>query len=338
MKPYKMAVIIGRFQPFHNGHKKLIEHAYTLADSVLVLIGSHNLAPSIQNPLYAVTRAESVRLLFPAAIIRYLDDEFCDKEWLQNLHAAIRQEYPHEDFRERVCLVGSVKDDKQTNAIGAALGLRSEFVGIDDITVNGTNIREHLFDFGFDDIDTLQIPELTWRLLVMCWPAHLKAEWEYVREYKHQHEGKGYPPIYCTADVILHLELTDEVIVIVRKNQPGEGLLALPGGFVEQQESFQQCAERELMEEIGIEMIPDLHGFCIADNPKRDPRARIISHVFFATNLRNIRLQAGDDASDYKIVSRNFVKENMHRFFLDHGLILQRFFRSKDERISIRLL
>jgi len=43
MGKYKKALIVGRFQPFHLGHKYLIERALEFADSVIIVIGSSNI-------------------------------------------------------------------------------------------------------------------------------------------------------------------------------------------------------------------------------------------------------------------------------------------------------
>lgn len=50
-KHYKYLVFIGRFQPFHSGHKAVIDEALKRADEVIMLIGSANLPRSLRNPL-----------------------------------------------------------------------------------------------------------------------------------------------------------------------------------------------------------------------------------------------------------------------------------------------
>ena len=61
-KKFDLLVFIGRFQPFHNGHNKVIEQALRDAKHVLVLIGSANIPRNIRNPFTFQERKETVEL------------------------------------------------------------------------------------------------------------------------------------------------------------------------------------------------------------------------------------------------------------------------------------
>lgn len=61
VKKFRLAVVIGRFQIFHNGHKDLIDHALSIADRVLVIIGSAGEERSKRNPFDHWERAEMIR-------------------------------------------------------------------------------------------------------------------------------------------------------------------------------------------------------------------------------------------------------------------------------------
>ena len=49
-KQYDYLVFIGRFQPFHYGHEEVIDKALSLADKVILLVGSSNQPRTIKNP------------------------------------------------------------------------------------------------------------------------------------------------------------------------------------------------------------------------------------------------------------------------------------------------
>ena len=66
-KQYDLAVYIGRFQPFHNGHLSVINKAEKLADKVLVLVGSANASPSIRNPFTYDERWEMIDRTYAGA-------------------------------------------------------------------------------------------------------------------------------------------------------------------------------------------------------------------------------------------------------------------------------
>lgn len=87
-----------------------------------------------------------------------------------------------------------------------------------------------------------------------------------------------------------------EVLLIRRAREPYAGCWALPGGFLDQGETLEQAAARELREETGVvarKLVP-LGAFSRVD---RDPRGRVISFVFFAEVPAATRHLAGDDAA-----------------------------------------
>lgn len=99
------------------------------------------------------------------------------------------------------------------------------------------------------------------------------------------------------------------------------GKWALPGGFVNPNETAFECAKRELMEETGVEII-HLEHFGVYDQPGRDPRGWIISNAHFAI-VPEDKLkyrQANDDADEVQLFS---IKEvlNLDLAF-DHAQII----------------
>ena len=72
MKQYKIALVIGRFQPFHPGHLFLIKQALEIADSVIIGIGSSNLS-NTDNPYSVQEREEMIRAaLKQAKLTKYI--------------------------------------------------------------------------------------------------------------------------------------------------------------------------------------------------------------------------------------------------------------------------
>lgn len=87
----KIALIVGRFQPFHLGHLFLIKKALENADKIIIGIGSANIV-DVNNPIDFETRKKIIKAVFykegiieKLSKIVPLDDFFDDKKWLSNL-------------------------------------------------------------------------------------------------------------------------------------------------------------------------------------------------------------------------------------------------------------
>lgn len=90
-----------------------------------------------------------------------------------------------------------------------------------------------------------------------------------------------------------------EILLIQRDRPPFEGDWALPGGFVDMDETLETAVARELEEETNLKGIEleQLHSFSALN---RDPRGRTVSVVFWGVLKNNLQAQAGDDARSVK--------------------------------------
>jgi 8-oxo-dGTP diphosphatase len=108
-----------------------------------------------------------------------------------------------------------------------------------------------------------------------------------------------YPRPMVTVDVVIvTMEDRPRVLLIRRKHDPFAGAWAIPGGFVDMDESLEDAARRELFEETSIRTgaLEQLHTF---GDPGRDPRGRVISVVYLAQVAPNsLQPQAADDAAE----------------------------------------
>jgi 8-oxo-dGTP diphosphatase len=107
-----------------------------------------------------------------------------------------------------------------------------------------------------------------------------------------------YPRPMVTVDIaIVTREAGPRVLLIRRKNSPFAGMWALPGGYVNMDESLEDAARRELMEETGVKAarLEQVHTF---GAPGRDPRGRTITVLYLAQiDPSRVKLQAADDAA-----------------------------------------
>jgi bifunctional NMN adenylyltransferase/nudix hydrolase len=103
--------------------------------------------------------------------------------------------------------------------------------------------------------------------------------------YKKQFAGLAYAPIFVTSDAVVIQ--SGHVLMIKRRSEPGKGLWALPGGFVNanQDRSVKSAMLRELREETGIKVPRPVLDGSIQDNKvfdgiDRSARGRTITHAF----------------------------------------------------------
>lgn len=91
-----------------------------------------------------------------------------------------------------------------------------------------------------------------------------------------------------------------KVALIERKNNPFAGMWAIPGGFMEGNETVEETARRELQEETGIQDVY-LEQYHVFNKPGRDPRGPTVTVAFFALiNSDECHLVATDDAAKAK--------------------------------------
>ncbi|NBE54623.1 NUDIX hydrolase [Streptomyces boluensis] len=89
------------------------------------------------------------------------------------------------------------------------------------------------------------------------------------------------------------------VLLVERGEQPYAGRRALPGGFVQPDESAETAARRELAEETGLSDVAGLHleQLRTYSEPDRDPRMRVVSVAFTALVPNAPDVYGGSDAA-----------------------------------------
>jgi 8-oxo-dGTP diphosphatase len=131
-----------------------------------------------------------------------------------------------------------------------------------------------------------------------------------------------------TVDICLYRWVSGqlEVALIQRGNSPNEPFpnsWAWPGGYVNEGESVEAAAKRELQEETGVNTL-SLEEFGSMSEPNRDPRGWVISHCFMAKADKNLLLKAGDDAKNAQWFNVDEIPKPMA---FDHEVILKKLMR-----------
>ena len=91
-----------------------------------------------------------------------------------------------------------------------------------------------------------------------------------------------------------------EVLLVRRGGDPFKGCWALPGGFMEMDETIEHCAVRELEEETAIRVCEgDLRLIGVYSAPGRDPRGRTVTAAYMVA-VDDCAANAGDDAAEVR--------------------------------------
>jgi len=129
-----------------------------------------------------------------------------------------------------------------------------------------------------------------------------------------------------TVDIIIEVKTKNKKgIVLVKRKNPPYGW-ALPGGFVEYNESLEQTAIREAMEETNIK-VKDLKQFHTYSQPGRDPRFHTITTVFTAS--ADSLPKAASDAEEVVVATKEEILSDKYPLVFDHKKILQDYFSKK---------
>lgn len=335
------AVLIGRFQPFHLGHLALLEQALQAAQQVIVVLGSAHQARSPKNPFVWEERQQMIRASLPRASqgrVQFVPvrDYYDMQRWVEEVQRWVEALVP---LGASVGLVGHHKD--------ASSGYLRHFPGWHAIEqprqgeVDATPLRAQYWNLDdrpkADVLASLapSVPEATLQWLDdwMDTPAYaaVREEAQVLHAYRQSWAGAPFTPVFVTVDALV--VCASHVLLVQRGRSPGKGLLALPGGFVEPDDTLEQSARRELQEETGLVLEPAawraaLQGVEVFDHPGRSQRGRTITHVY-VLHLPGDTLPevaGADDAAAADWVPLAELSHLEPQFFEDHFHVLRRCF------------
>jgi len=137
-----------------------------------------------------------------------------------------------------------------------------------------------------------------------------------------------FPRPSVTSDCVVFCTINGKrnILLIKRKNPPFQNSWAFPGGFLDEGETLEQCAIRELEEETGI-IAEKVDFFAMADKPDRDPRGRVISAIYYTFFKNKPACKANDDALELAW----FPIDNLPSLAFDHTTIISELIIKLDE-------
>lgn len=334
-KKYDTLVLIGRFQPFHSAHLTIIQRAKILCKQLIIITGSAHRPRTYKNPFTVEERHDMIRTStlpivdgsFYVKLESNIDTVYNDAAWAVRVQTIVSK---HTKPGDRIGLIGHKKDN---SSFYLDMFPQWAFEDIESIQpLNATDIRDLYFrnDVNMNFIKNV-VPESTYTFLKEFRNTaeflQIVKEREFIATYKKQYESLPYPPIFVTSDSVVIC--SGHVLMIKRRSEPGKGLWALPGGFVNavEDKSVLDAAIRELKEETGIKVpVPVLKGSITAnrvfDAVDRSARGRTITHCFLIqlADGELPKVKGSDDAEKARWVPIAEVRSD--ECFEDHYEIL----------------
>lgn len=351
-KEFDLLVFIGRFQPFHVEHKRIVDIALEKSKHVLVLVGSSGKARTVRNPF---TFDERKRMIVEATsfmngdqnrlIVKPLFDKtYNDVAWINQVQTIVKETVLDVvnggGFRAagladaKVGLIGMAKDHTSYY-----LKMFPQFESVDvpmKQSMHATALREGFLDGHMKkhEVAVGQLPMnvASWmydQFALTSEYEQLKRELEHVKAYKKAWAAAPYAVKHVTVDAVV--EQSGHVLLVKRRSEPGKGLWAIPGGHLEEFETLEDGVIRELREETKIK-VPDpvlrgsIHNTHMFDDPYRSNIGRVITfaaHIKLADATSLPKVKGADDAEKAKWIPIGDLRED--QLFDDHFHIIQYF-------------
>jgi bifunctional NMN adenylyltransferase/nudix hydrolase len=343
-KPFDFTIFIGRFQPFHSGHLKVVQEGLKQAEKLIVLIGSAWQPRNTRNPWSHQEREDMLRACLTEAdnarlhCLPLMDVPYNDELWMRNVQSTVsglvtaHHSTPHRSAK--IALIGHKKD--QT---GFYLNLFPQWhsISIENYrALSATPLREQYFTEDAQQavanwIATDVLPQPVGNYLLQYAqnnPGFLQVRDEilFVKKYQQAWSAAPYAPTFVTVDSVL--VQSGHVLLIQRKASPGKGLWALPGGFLDPGERLLDACIRELREETKLKIpSPVLKGSIkrqsVYDDPYRSARGRTLTHAFYIElepSAELPKVKGSDDAKFARWVPLSELDPQM--MFEDHYFIV----------------
>lgn len=382
-------VYIGRFNPFHLGHAHVLRRALETSKLVIVLLGSAGLARSLKNPFTYNERKAMVERWVSAEtlagrlprdgrleIAPLRDYPYNNALWIRTVQRTVKsilQSVTEQDPSTLLTDVHVTGSDRDESTWYLKAFPQWKLALVDEHRLDGTGamsateVRRLLFapSATVERVEAALAhltPASTREYLVQFLgsPEHTRlSSWHQQNEaYTAAWARAPYPPIFTTVDAVV--VQSGHVLVVERGAEPGKGLWALPGGFLNQRELLRDGVIRETMEETGLLLADgkkaeaitrEILRNCIRehevfDAPDRSMRGRTITHAFLIrlddtkplprVKGQNAPLHETDGVPTVETAKAFWLPidralSTMHMWFEDHHAIIETMVGGKDQ-------
>jgi bifunctional NMN adenylyltransferase/nudix hydrolase len=289
---FDLLVFIGRFQPFHLGHKAVIDKALSLSNNVAVLVGSSDRPQTAKNPWTFGERVNMLMSVYPEdnlfidGIRDYLYD---DIRWASDVVEAVNDALGWFGLDEDTAKVGLIgKFDRHGFDYSTYFPNYELVVGV-PAKWRSEDIRECLFSSG--DVSGYVPEEVNTFLLTYSTTAQFAIR---ATEQIDLSVSESFPyPLAAANAVVIHR--SGQVLLTKNQRSIGKGLYALPGGVLSKGERAQDKQAVEI-NKAGV-AVADLQA-CqksgVFDHPDRNLGAREVTTVaVYTVNTKQLPAVGG---------------------------------------------
>jgi len=280
---YNYLIFIGRFQPFHIGHEKVIKTALSLASKVIVLVGSAHQARSFRNPWNFKERESFIRANFSTIenenILTFplLDYLYNEDLWIQTVKEILLgvADY-NSNTNLKIGLIGHQKDESSYYLSRFPEWEREECENFNNIS--STNIRE-LFFSNKETTNSLSDKVMKKLNIFKMQDEYITMQNEFAFIKKYHNE---WPLIFNTVSALVIQ--SGHILLIRKRTEPGLGLFSLPCRRIHNKEKLLDVAIKKLREEASIKLsesvlLENITRTEVFDNPY-SWRGSTITHTF----------------------------------------------------------
>lgn len=291
----KVAVVIGRFQPFHSGHEHLFSTAIQNNDLTIIVLGSANRSRSIKNPFTVAERKHMILDWYVTQpfytntrmpeFVESPDNLYKEWTWKSEIVRRVNDCLPT-GAECNIRLYGHEKDD-------SSYYLKEfpewDFVSVENyMDVDATSFRTSYFEDGI--VSGYFLPDSSRDFMIDFKKTKeyedLKEDWEFFKWEKKAFSDYPFPETlnFMCSDAVVNCQ--GHLLMIKRKAAPGKNLWALPGGFKNNDETFEQCCIRELKEETNLR-VPEkvltgsIKNINMFDDPRRSIGIKRVSMAYY---------------------------------------------------------
>jgi len=266
-----------------------------------------------------------------------------DTLWLRDIQQVVRANTPRVDWQTMtdVGIIGHSKDDSSYYLQMFPQWDPLEIDNMDDI--NATDVRKLYFDplltlhnggTVFETTIKDKLPPAVAAYLMDFTKteaySNLVQEAIFLEKYKLQWKPAPYDVNFITTDAVV--VQSGHVLLIERRANPGKGLWALPGGFLQKGKRIQESMIAELREETRLAVPPKLligniAGVEVFDQVERSLRGRTVTHAFYITLPPGplSKVKGSDDAKKAKWFPVDEALAMGDQLFEDHIHIIRHF-------------